>query len=337
MSVPRARTAHLVQRRGARARFRASVSSVAQRAWRSRHHPIFAEFAKRCATQRRAAVPDYVGAWTRPEFYGQAPIKDIANPVVAPLSPLPAMDEEYFEWVDLLSAVVAADQRFVMLEIGAGFGRWGVRGARAAKLVGVPQVLIGFAEAEPTHCCWLRQHVCDNGLLPEETLIWECAVSDRAGETFFYTSMPDGKGVNGPGLWYGQSISREEPSDPSTEAKAEVRFASGYGGVRVKVKPLSELMEGLGTIDLIDMDVQGEELKIVEGAIDALDAQVRRLHIGTHNAAVETGLRQILSEHGWVKIHDYAACSITRTPFGKVRFQDGVQSWLDPRLATEAL
>ena len=306
------------------------VNSVIQ------HHPIFTEFAQRCMARRRAVVPDFVGAWARPEFYGQAPIEDLTHASVAPFQPLPAVDEEYFEWVDLLSAVAAADERFVMLEIGAGFGRWGVPGARAAKLAGIPHILIGFAEAEPTHCRWLRQHVCDNGLMPHEVLFWDCAISDSAGETFFYTSMPEGQGADAPGLWYGQGISREETVDGGREAEGQVRFASGYGGIRVKMKPLSELMDGLGTIDLIDMDVQGEELKIVKGAIDALDMQARRLHIGTHNAAVERGLRQVLGQRGWINLFDYASNSTAATPFGTVHFQDGVQSWLNPRLTTEA-
>ena len=36
---------------------------------------------------------------------------------------------EYFEWLDLLHAVQDARDRFVMVELGAGYGRWAVRAA----------------------------------------------------------------------------------------------------------------------------------------------------------------------------------------------------------------
>lgn len=36
---------------------------------------------------------------------------------------LPAFDEEYFEWIDLLEAVTEATGEFTMIELGAGWGR----------------------------------------------------------------------------------------------------------------------------------------------------------------------------------------------------------------------
>src|SRR5260370_35145422 len=41
----------------------------------------------------------------------------------------PAFDEEYFEWIDLLESVVAASGSYTMIDLGAGYGRWGVRAA----------------------------------------------------------------------------------------------------------------------------------------------------------------------------------------------------------------
>jgi hypothetical protein len=45
----------------------------------------------------------------------------------------PAINEEIFEWRMLLSAVLAAKGSFAMVEAGAGYGRWLVAGALAAK------------------------------------------------------------------------------------------------------------------------------------------------------------------------------------------------------------
>ena len=40
---------------------------------------------------------------------------------------LPEFSEEYFEWIDFLAAVKTARDRFVMMELGAGYGRWLMR------------------------------------------------------------------------------------------------------------------------------------------------------------------------------------------------------------------
>src|SRR4051794_22249101 len=48
-------------------------------------------------------------------------------------SNLPGFDEEYFRWIDLLTAVRTAETKFVMMELGAGYGRWLMRGANAVK------------------------------------------------------------------------------------------------------------------------------------------------------------------------------------------------------------
>src|SRR5437660_1662339 len=50
---------------------------------------------------------------------------------------LPGLDEEYFEWCALLQSVRAARERYVMVELGAGFGRWGIRAAAAARRCGI--------------------------------------------------------------------------------------------------------------------------------------------------------------------------------------------------------
>ena len=52
----------------------------------------------------------------------------------------PTPSEDYFEWIDLLEAVAAAEDRFTMLDLGAGFGRWGIRGALAARQCGLRRI-----------------------------------------------------------------------------------------------------------------------------------------------------------------------------------------------------
>jgi hypothetical protein len=88
----------------------------------------------------------------------------------------------------------------------------------------------------------------------------------------------------------------------------------------------------LDFIDLIDLDVQGEELKVLSSSVDLINARVGRLHIGTHSPEIESGLRQLLASQGWRCDADFGCCRENDTPFGPVMFLDGVQSWVNPRL-----
>jgi hypothetical protein len=101
--------------------------------------------------------------------------------------------------------------------------------------------------------------------------------------------------------------------------------------VTVDATTLSELLDRSPIVDLIDMDVQGAELESVASALGLITDKVRRLHIGTHNAEVEVGLRSALGGAGWELSTDYGCGSTRDTPYGRVNFQDGVQSWVNPR------
>jgi FkbM family methyltransferase len=295
--------------------------------FRRTQDPIFDKFLNNMESPpARLKNIDFVGSWIRPEFVAEGWRQ-------FPVWP-PPVDEEYFEWIDVISAALHARDSFVMLELGAGYGRWGVRGALAAKALGIPKIVVGFAEAEPTHLAWLKQHVADNGLAPEEVVIWECAVSSKAGKTLFYTRMPEGRPDNSPRDWYGQSIIKdyEKPvEDAEGSLDGTVRFTSGWAAVEVALCPAAELLAPFERIDLVDMDVQGAEVDVVSSAIDAFNAKVMRLHIGTHSTEIEEQLRTILGKNDWLAIRDFGCNGIRRTPQGKVSFVDGVQSWVNHR------
>src|SRR5262245_34029562 len=74
----------------------------------------------------------------------------------------PAPSEDTYEWSSILEAVEAARGRFVMIELGAGYGRWLVNAALAARQRDLEVELVGV-EAEPTRIRWLREHLADNG------------------------------------------------------------------------------------------------------------------------------------------------------------------------------
>jgi hypothetical protein len=150
----------------------------------------------------------------------------------------------------------------------------------------------------------------------------------------FYIGSPSG-GEDEPASWYGQAIvqsyeSVEESQSNNYEGKDVVSLKSGWRSVKVRSYLLTDILPPTDYIDLIDVDVQGEELKVISAAIDTLDRRVARLHIGTHSHKIEAGLRRLLSQHGWECRTDYACAQTDQTPWGPVEFIDGVQSWVNP-------
>jgi FkbM family methyltransferase len=188
-------------------------------------------------------------------------------------------------------------------------------------------------EAEPQHFSWLQQHMFDNHIPFHACTLIQGVVSDRRADPLFYVGSPSGE--NGePASWYGQAIVQEhEAVDESRSGSQDVfRLKSGWTAVKTHSYLLTDILPKTDRIDLIDVDIQGEELKVISAAIDALDRRVVRLHIGTHSHDIEAGLRQLLSQHGWTCKANYPCAQTNETPWGPVQFVDGVQSWINPGL-----
>ena len=123
-----------------------------------------------------------------------------------------------------------------------------------------------------------------------------------------------------------------DASNGNYEGQDVFRLKSGWTSIKTRSYLLTDILPTKNRIDLIDLDVQGEELKIISEAIKSLDQRVARLHIGTHAHDIEKGLRNLLTRHGWECKADYPCAQTNQTPWGPVEFVDGVQSWINPRL-----
>jgi FkbM family methyltransferase len=215
---------------------------------------------------------------------------------------------EYHEWIDLLEAVVHAEDHFTMIELGAGWGRWITNAAAALSQSNpLPYTLLAV-EAEPTHFRWMKEHLANNGVDLACCELIEAAVTDQEGQVGFHTgTTPWG----GPAECYGQFIGGPTP----------VRS--------ITLRPI--LDSASRPIDLLDMDVQGAELIVLVAAADALDEKVRRVHTATHSPEIEVGLRRLFGGLGWHALHDIPLHTQAQTPWGPISFQDGTQAWINPR------
>ena len=234
----------------------------------------------------------------------------------------PSIDDNIFDWLILLEAVVEARGEFSMIALGAGWGRWLVAAALAVKQFSqIPCRLIGV-EAEPTHFQWMLQHFRDNGLDPAGHELLEAAASDQSGYAWFYY----GKAAS----WYGQSIIRDRALDKITDSN-EIEYNSERAR-RVRTVDLAELTGRYQKIDYLHMDVQGTELNILAAAPQILDRKVKRVLVGTHSEEIEKGLRKLFASLRWRCQYDVPLNGTITVEDVELTLGDGVQAWINPNL-----
>lgn len=278
---------------------------------------------------------NFLGVLTRAEFVGapRPPARRVSTtyPYARSRDPhdLLDLDEDILEWIDVLESVMRAQGSYTMVELGAGYGRWLVNAAAALRVHSrLPGRFVGV-EAEPTHFAWMQRHVVDNAISLDDVRLIRAAVAPSAGYVRFH--------VGDPAAWYGQAI---DPNRPDPVAKRGLRshlgrIASRLRGrsvVHVPAITLSELLRELGTVDLVDADIQDAEGAVFEKAREAVAEHVKRVHVGTHSEESEQRLREVFQGLGWTCVNDYRLQTVGHTPWGPISFQDGVQTWINPRL-----
>ena len=271
-------------------------------------HPVFSRFERWQGDSDPGFQRNWIGGRYRLHYV------EAASPTIG-VPPYPAPSEDVFEWVDLLEAVDGARGRFVMVELGAGFGRWLVNGAIAARQRGLEISLVGV-EAEPTRFQWLREHLADNGIDPDSHRLEHAAVAGRNGVALFQTGKANS--------YYGQRL--------VTRAR-NLGFPLLGGRLRpVKTVGLAKLLEPFQRVDFVDLDVEHAEADVLEAAAAAIDEKAARVHIGTHSTAIEQRLRELFQALKWKPRFDAPIGQTVQTEFGEIAFENGVQSWINPRL-----
>ena len=292
------------------------------------HHPIILKFKELFIKNEKVINKEHIsfdslGIRTKNKY---SPIK---------INNLPEIGEEYFEWIDIMMAIHDANDTFVMFELGAGYGRWGVRAYNLAKKYRLNCKII-FSEAEPQHYAWLLEHLKINKIPNKNIVLSNKLISDQNGKDYFYIKAPDSFGPSTPSEWYGQSkIYDWEKNIKKTNkkyfGKDVFKFDSNWSAIEIEKVDSNEFFDINMIIDLLDFDVQGEEFVIIKNSIELINNKVKRIHIGTHSNIIESQLKKLLNMHGWVMVRDYKLHQFNLTPYGNISFCDGVQSWINPR------
>ena len=218
-----------------------------------------------------------------------------------------------FEWDDLSAAVEAARETFTIVELGAGYGRWSVASVVMAQARGLRAKAIAV-EAEPDHFKMMLQHFIDNGLNPTDHRLIEAAATSSDRPVYFVIGHARD--------WYGQAILPVPDYGYGNWPQASVATIQGLS--------LATIIGDVPVIDLLDMDVQGEEGAILRANGPLLNKRVKRALIATHNREVEAELRKFFRGLGWKCRCDFGCRTEAETEHGRMKFEDGVQSWINP-------
>jgi FkbM family methyltransferase len=223
------------------------------------------------------------------------------------------------EWIATLRSVVEAQGSLVAIELGAGWAPWLVAVAAAAKKRGIDNVKLIGVEGSEQHFGFVRQHFLDNGLDPDAHQIFHAVVGAEDGIARFpiLLNPSDHYGAN---AVFGEEKGAEAP---------------GLGGwEEIKCLSLNTILDGLETVDLIHIDVQGSETDVFRTSIERVNQCVRRIVIGTHSRKIEDELFDLFSHHGW-ELEFELPCAMQQLEIGgKIHLiRDGEQIWRNKKLA----
>lgn len=227
----------------------------------------------------------------------------------------PPVDEEYFEWITLLTAVSKAADRFCIAELGAGWGRWISAAAMLCRQKGIDFKLIGV-EAEQSRFESMAMVLRDNEVYPDDHDLLQAAVAAADGEALL---------VGNDAL---RDVYAHQIIHPDEVLKWQI--FPDYAVRSVPAYSLKTVCANHPFIDLVDIDVQGVEYDLLAGSFEAVSWKIGIVHIGTHSREIEKELKKLFSALGWLNAFTYPGRSTVQTRFGEVTFLDGVQTWVNP-------
>jgi hypothetical protein len=166
-----------------------------------------------------------------------------------------------------------------------------------------------------------------------EISVIEGAISYSAEPVPFLVGQPAGPSTAA--SWYGQALAWERDGAPqgTYHGKQVRRAASGYQHIVVDAVTFEQAADGLGVIDIVDMDLQGAEIDVIRHSLGTLSETVRRVHIGTHSREIDDEMRELFITAGWKNVWDFQIGTTVSTEFGPITFGDGIQGWINPDLA----
>jgi FkbM family methyltransferase len=165
------------------------------------------------------------------------------------------------------------------LNIGSAIGYYPLLAKRI-----VPGLVVHAVEPLELHRQRFLENIALNGLVQRDFTIHEEAISSSAGRASFREHG------------YGSGIQKD-----SGAARTEPRRV-----LEVRTTTLDRLVERIGRhVNLCQMDVQGHELEVLEGARQTLESGgITTFLIGTHSPRLHRRCMALLTDHRYEILHD---------------------------------
>jgi hypothetical protein len=295
---------------------------------------------------------DFLGTLTDARFripFGIDPAAVGGGPVATRL-PVIEDGEGWFEAVNWVEAARQARGRYVMVTLGACYAAQAVGAYRALQTLNPMPCKLVAVEPEPENCQWIRRHMRDNSIDPEDHWLIPLAISDRNDPVLFPVGSP-GTGAQNC-VSTNERIAREiyareiiaggrleealrnllvhnttgltKDLVPGSNFMAEIKLVSAT--------TLADVLGPFDCIDYLESDIQQSEILVFPPFIDLLKRKVRRIHIGTHGKDVHRSLHRLFAEHAWDIVFSYEPNGKFESPIGGFVTNDGVLTVTNPTL-----
>jgi hypothetical protein len=301
-------------------------------------------------------VIDFLGAKTRTSY-----ISDLStHGGVVEGYPIPTnFHATATEWAGVLRAVLEAEKEIVAVELGAGWAPWLVTVARAAHERGIERVRLVGVEGCKAHCSYMATHFTDNGLNPEDHALLHGAVGVSDSVAAFPVSADPSAVYGARAIFSGEadatvnrridlrsfipilgrkilrvvrgginSVAHDMNRCQTGESKNLNSLASHPNSSTLPVKcfSLATLLKPFTKVDLVHVDIQGDESIVIRSALDVLKQKVIRLVIGTHSRAIEQELLDELAWQSW-DLESQETCLFLQEDRRMHLRLDGCQVW----------
>lgn len=247
----------------------------------------------------------------------------------APPLPTDTFLSEGIEYAGLALALASAsDGRFCSLELGAGWGPWSALSAMCARTRGLSHVTIGAVEADAGRFAQMRDHLALNGIVP-----FEAENEGTSGDVTFLLEQA--------AIWHEDTtlywpVASEADSGRavSQTMDADVDYR-GFALTTVPVRAigLPSILAKLPRVDFMHVDIQGAEALVIPACIEAIEARVALMFIGTHSRKIEGDLFDLLYSRGWRLLREQPCVfnpDLKAPTLTGLTTRDGGQVWQAP-------
>jgi hypothetical protein len=261
---------------------------------------------------------------------------------------VPSIDEGWFEAVDWIVSAREATGTYVAVSLGASYGIQLVGAWKALKAFNDMPARLVAVEAVPENCGWIRRHMTDNGINPDDHTIIQAVIGPDNEPALFPIGAP-GSGRNNC-IATNSALGRQVYAHLLREQGYSERvlenlllynstgitrdLGEGYGGEvkLVSSVTLIDVLSPFDRVDLLEIDIQQSEINVIPPWMDILNRKVRRAHIGTHGRDVHQALRLLFFNAGWKIVFDYPPDSRCVTELGAFDTTDGILTVRNPRV-----